>query len=220
MRSPGLPDLRDRQAAGIRLPRKAPEARRGDIVREASQLFLKDGFAATSMSTIARAVGGSKATLYRYFPTKEALFEAVMEERSAAVIRPVHEASLHQDTPQAYLVAVGETLMRGVFQTEALAINRVVIGDCVRSPEISHVFLSLGPDRSRAIVAEQLVRFNKAGLLSLTDPATAAEDFFALLRGEVWFRVIVGAVAAPQQSEISAHVRRIVDVLLRSWASD
>ena len=51
-------------------------SRRRQIIREATTLFLEKGYAATSMSTLAKACGIQKASLYHHFPTKEALFVA------------------------------------------------------------------------------------------------------------------------------------------------
>src|SRR6185312_14690775 len=48
------------------------------ILEAARALFLEVGYGATSVDAIARAAGVSKATLYGHFPSKEALFEAVV----------------------------------------------------------------------------------------------------------------------------------------------
>ncbi len=54
--------------------------RRSEIVALAMELFLQDGFSGTSMSTVAKASGISKASLYHHFPSKEALFVACVTE--------------------------------------------------------------------------------------------------------------------------------------------
>lgn len=202
-----------------RLPRCAPDARREFIVRKASELFLKEGFAATSMSTVARAVGGSKATLYKYFSTKEALFEAVMEEKSSAVLGPIHSTDSPRDTPHTFLTVIGERLLMGIYDSEAVALYRVVIGDSGRSPEIGQVFFDVGPDRGRAIVENQLEAYNEVQMLRINNPRQATEDFFALLRGETHFRVVAGVRTAPDSIEIKAHVQRVVDLLLSVWSA-
>src|SRR3954464_10654712 len=56
--------------------RKGRGDRRELILDVASEVFLKEGYAATSMSEIAARLGGSKGTLYNYFKSKEELFEA------------------------------------------------------------------------------------------------------------------------------------------------
>lgn len=204
----------------VRLPRSAPDARREDIVCKASDLFLEHGFAATSMSTVARAVGGSKATLYKYFPTKEALFEAVMEQRSHAVLESILSDRTPRQSPRAFLTMVGEELLTGIHTPEAVALCRVVMGDCVRSPEIGRAFFAMGPDRLMAIVTAQLQAFARNQDLDIGDPQCAAEDFLALLRGEAHFRVLAGVRDFASAAEIKAHVARVVDLVLRLWQPD
>ena len=53
-------------------------SRRVDICRTAAQIFRDRGFAATSVSDVARALGMTKAGLYHYFDSKEALLLEIM----------------------------------------------------------------------------------------------------------------------------------------------
>src|ERR1700756_1305734 len=55
------------------------DQRREAILKIAQQVFLEEGYAAASMSTIAARVGGSKGTLYNYFRSKAELFVAVIQ---------------------------------------------------------------------------------------------------------------------------------------------
>jgi AcrR family transcriptional regulator len=66
-----------------RAPRRAPSQRRGEdtvgVLLEATELVLaRRGFEATTTNHIADAAGVSIGTLYHYFPSKEALVEAVV----------------------------------------------------------------------------------------------------------------------------------------------
>src|SRR5690606_21000215 len=58
------------------------------ILEAASQLFLRDGYSATSIEAVLEASGGSKATLYSYFSTKDELFRAVVKEAIRNEARP------------------------------------------------------------------------------------------------------------------------------------
>ncbi|HMN43750.1 MAG TPA: helix-turn-helix domain-containing protein, partial [Povalibacter sp.] len=58
-------------------------ARREQFLAAAERMFLKEGFAKTSVNAIVREAGGSLATLYAEFGTKEALFESVLSQRAA-----------------------------------------------------------------------------------------------------------------------------------------
>lgn len=201
-----------------RLPRCAPEARRDDIIRKASELFLSNGFGATSMSTVARAIGGSKATLYKYFPTKEALFAAVIEENARDILGPMQNAASSADNPRAFLIAVGQQLLAGLYHPRAVSLARVVIGDCSRSPKIGHDFFSIGPEKAREVVVKRLLEFVSNGNLSDIDVSLATDDFFSLLRGEQHFKLMLGIISVPDEHYIRMHVERVVDFVTKSWS--
>ena len=58
-------------------------AKRRQVMEGAREIFMSAGFDAASMNDIARAAGVSKGTLYAYFDSKEALFEALIREERA-----------------------------------------------------------------------------------------------------------------------------------------
>ena len=59
------------------------EARPGELVKAALDLFVEKGFAATRVDEVAARAGVSKGTLFLYFPSKEDLFKAVIRENIA-----------------------------------------------------------------------------------------------------------------------------------------
>jgi AcrR family transcriptional regulator len=64
-------------------PTSKGEQARSEILDAAKHLFLSKGYSATSMRDIAKAAGGrAVAGLYNHFPTKEAIFKALIEERN------------------------------------------------------------------------------------------------------------------------------------------
>lgn len=72
--------------------KKKTDARRQAILDVAAQAFQELGFERTSMSGICARVGGSKATLYNYFPSKEELFFEVIFLSVEAEFDAVHNA--------------------------------------------------------------------------------------------------------------------------------
>src|SRR5690606_39426286 len=65
------------------------EMTRRDILRAAVARFGRDGYRATSVADIAREAGVGGTVPYAYFPNKEALFLAAVDEDAAAVIHEV-----------------------------------------------------------------------------------------------------------------------------------
>jgi AcrR family transcriptional regulator len=64
-------------------PRLDRDARREAILDVAREVFMDEGYAAASMSTIAARLGGSKGTLYNYFKSKDELFTAYVRRHCA-----------------------------------------------------------------------------------------------------------------------------------------
>src|SRR5579863_10433780 len=112
------------------VPESGAESVRGDakrraILEVAREVFLAQGYAATSMSEIAAKVGGSKGTLYNYFRSKEELFAAFMADTcqgqaAAAFDRfaPIGEGRGVRDS----LIELGLSLMEFLLLDEMIAV--------------------------------------------------------------------------------------------------
>src|SRR5580693_5780395 len=68
---------------------RCDEETRAVIVDAARHAFAANGFAGTGMDSVARAAGVSTKTLYRLFPNKQALFDAMVMERTDALVSTV-----------------------------------------------------------------------------------------------------------------------------------
>lgn len=63
-----------------------------EILSGAKKLFGKHGLKKTTMEEIATAAGKGKSTLYYYFPSKNEIFEAVVEDEMKNVVKRIREA--------------------------------------------------------------------------------------------------------------------------------
>ena len=59
---------------------KEPEVRKQEIIDTALRLFGEKGYEKTSITDIAKAIGVAQGLCYRYFPSKEALFDSAIEQ--------------------------------------------------------------------------------------------------------------------------------------------
>ena len=59
---------------------KGPEVRKQEILDTALKLFGEKGYEKTSIADIAKAIGVAQGLCYRYFPSKEALFDSAIEQ--------------------------------------------------------------------------------------------------------------------------------------------
>lgn len=200
----------------VRLPRSCPDERRDHIIAVAAAAFAKEGYGATSMSTIAAQLGGSKATLYKYFPSKEALLEAVMQARCQRVLAPLQEMRGDEgDDLESLLTEFGVTFLTKIYETEALDVHRLVHAEGQRFPELPEIFFRSGPDAVLRELGEALRRFAEAGKIDCADVALAAGQFLGMLRGDRHMRFAVGQLPPADDAEIRHHAGHAARVFVR-----
>lgn len=129
--------------------------RRQAIIDTAADLFQEMGYERTSMNEVAKRVGGSKATLYNYFASKEALFEIVVRTYSTHFLNAAAlELSSYGEglmTFEQKLTRFGERMMEVLLtDNKALRIYRCVLAEAGNS-DIGELFCAAGlPDCRKA----------------------------------------------------------------------
>jgi TetR/AcrR family transcriptional repressor of mexJK operon len=197
--------------------------KRHAVLEAAATLFMAHGYGAVSMDAVAREAGVSKATLYAHFASKNQLFATIIGEACRAKITAVDvlaRADIGSTTD------VGEALQEfGVHMTRFLmdaptqAIYRVVVAECARFPELGAAFYDSGPATFLAFFSGWLGEQMKAGRLRQADPAIAAEQFTALIRGGIYMRASVGLPIDRDDAAIERHVEHVVDTFMRAFGA-
>ena len=199
------------------VPRKDRDARRQSIIDVARDVFLSEGYAAASMSEIAARVGGSKGTLYNYFPSKEALFAAFMEAECQFEAVMAHEINAADDGDvAAALSLVGGRLLRFVLSDKVLAIHRLVMAEAPRFPELGRTFYDTGPRKGLTLLCEHLDRWMDQGRLQRADPFRAAEQFADVLKSGLHQRRL-WSVETPSEADIDRNVVEAVEVFMARY---
>jgi AcrR family transcriptional regulator len=186
----------------------------------AYELFLERGFEGTSVSDVVRRSGGSLATLYACFGSKEGLFEAIVGEISAQILAPLDALELESRPIDQALRLFGERFLSLVMAPEALRWHRMCVTEGPKFPELRAAFVRTGPGHARERLAEFLAAQVKAGRLRVDDPLTAALHFFALVKSETHLAAVCGEPLEVSPAEITEQVRRAVDVFLHGYAGD
>jgi len=198
------------------------EARRNDrrdaILAVAYDSFLEHGYAATSMSAIAATLGGSKATLWSYFPSKAALFEAVLDQATTAF----REQMIPLLAPGA---DIGTTLrsfclrfIEKVTSPEAVALYRLVHGEAGRFPEVGEIFYDRGPGTTYRLLGNFLGAAMERGALRAADPVRAAKVLITLCFVGSHQQVLLGLVDGPDPAALATDAGAAVDIFLRAYA--
>lgn len=177
-------------------------------------MFRAHGYGATSMAMIATDCGASKNTLYRYFAAKDEVFAAYV----VAAGRD-HRDMLDQTLPlsddcRESLMALGQTYLSILLSPAVMEVNRMVIGEAGRFPELSEIYFRNGPRLVIAMVERTLRAAEERGWLDLVDANAAAWAFKSLCERKVLERRLWGFDDPMDADELTAHVGAGVDIFL------
>jgi AcrR family transcriptional regulator len=200
-------------------PRLDRDARREAILDVARDVFLEEGYANASMSTIAARVGGSKGTLYNYFKNKEQLFAAYVVRHCAWQRDAMFELSSDVGDIRAALTQVGRTYLSIVLSDFSMANFRVIVAEAQRTPEIGRAFYETGPKSGSELLGAILQKAVDNGQLETDDPVHAAHQFIGLCQNRMMKARLCNARAEPTPAQIDAEVLPAVDVFLRAFAT-
>lgn len=166
--------------------------RREAILDLAQRSFLELGYDRTTMSRIAETMGGSKGTLWTYFSSKEALFEAVIDRACTSFRKELMIALDPKGRPETGLLRFAEGFIRKITSDEAIALHRIVVGESPRFPELGRIFFSRAPGAMLDLLASYMADQMEAGGLRNADPSKAAAMFLSLCDGGHHKRVLWG----------------------------
>ncbi|GAB6903074.1 TetR/AcrR family transcriptional regulator [Kineosporia succinea] len=197
--SPDLPSYHQRVA----------EEKRSQILEAATALFLELGYDRTSLARIAERSGVSRATLFKQFPTKAALFDAMITTSWS----PADESA----PPPAGDLSGGLTTI-GVRYAELLGrreladLFRIVIAELPRFPELAGAQFSHGKLPYFAAVRDYFLAEHAAGTARVDDADLAATQFLGMISNYLfWPRLLI-----PGWSVTPERVTEVVDEAVRT----
>jgi TetR/AcrR family transcriptional repressor of mexJK operon len=206
------------KAAPAPSPASRKDRKRADIIAIAQALFFAEGYAQTSMSQIAQAVGGSKATLYNHFQSKEELLLAVVAH--VTEVRPGDYDEATQPPIEAirpWLMWFGTSLVRKITSPDYVALHRLAAAEALRYPEIGRSFheaITPGVEMISGTFGEAMAK----GVIRRTDPALAAEHFMTLCLGSKVRRLVWNIEPPPNLAQINEIVAAAVSTFMDGYA--
>lgn len=134
----GEPPGEERPAAR---QRKAGDTRRAEIIEAALELLHEVGPAGTTTTAIARRIGMAQGSLFRHFPTKHAMWDALLDNLSQRIAPPVQEALNGTGSPMTRLRAVMHTWLRLTESIPALSSLIFMRGVLADSPDMRRLLV-------------------------------------------------------------------------------
>jgi len=199
---------------------KKSDLKRQAILDTAYRMFRSRGFDKTSVSEITAEVGGSKATLYNHFRSKEELFVECM---LAAAENYMEGTLKHLDAssadPAVALSDFGRRFLHFVCSPEQVEVRRLMIAEAARSGTGKLLFDKVAV--LRAHVSQFMAACMASGTLRRDDPGLAADHLGALLEAEILQPLLLHVRdGSPGETEIALAVGRAVAAFLRAYAPE
>ena len=160
--------------------KRRKEARPAELLAAALDLFVDKGFAATRLEDVATRAGVSKGTLYLYFASKEALFEAVIREGIVPVLLENEEiAARHTGNCFELMEKLLANWWTRIGQTRFAGIPKLIVAESRNFPEVAHYYYENVIRRGRALVGAALERGMSSGEFRQLDIDTTIDVIIA-----------------------------------------
>lgn len=198
--------------------RRRKEARPGELIAAALELFVEKGFAATRLDEVAARAGVSKGTVYLYFSSKEELFKQVVQtgivpvlDEGAALLEQHHGSAA--ELLRAMLVGWWER----IGATRLAGIPKLMMSEAGNFPDLAAFYYETVIQRGRGLLAEILRRGVASGEFRPLNPEIAADVIIAPpLMLAVWrysFATCCPRVGMDPRAFIETHIDLLLDGL-------
>lgn len=194
------------------------EQRRQALLQAAREVFLESGYEGASIEEMLRRVGGSKASLYSYFGSKENLFGDVIAAQSDEFLANLRIPVEADDDLEVTLTAIGHRFIDNFLDRGKRELFRVVVAAAARFPDLAQRFYASGPKRGYAELGAYLQLQQAAGRIQCEDPKFAAYAFLETVKSMPHSRVLLGLPPFPDDQTQARHVERAVRLFLDGCA--
>ncbi|MGP1450937.1 MAG: TetR/AcrR family transcriptional regulator C-terminal domain-containing protein [Wolinella sp.] len=196
-------------------------ARREKFLEIASEIFLEHGFERASVNEIVKRAGGSLCTLYKLFGNKDALFEAVLEQKIGEMLEELTRETIDWDNIDEALTNFGIRFFDILSSRDFIALSKILISEGNRNNgKIGNMFYQHGQRRTESIVCDYLMRCKDAGKIDIDDVPLAASRFLFLVIEPFYFKsVTTNEKIELDTNERARIVRNAVNIFLYGIAT-
>ena len=195
-----------------RPPIRSDEDTRNLLIEAAAREFRLNGYAGANICAVAQLAGVSTKTLYRLVPTKADLFEGVVTDCAKRFILAIDDEVIGKLDTRAALEQILFAFGSLTLSDEVIAMNRLVIGECERFPEIARTFYESAVTPINAVIEAWLRRESEAGRIRLDDIHAASGMLRGMMSLEPQRTAMMGQRTAPDQDEIAARAKQCAEL--------
>lgn len=162
-----------------RPPRQSSQERQASLIQAATRLFAKKGFNGTTTKEIAKAAGISEALVFKHFPTKRALYAAILAEKVTIneLLGAIEASAKKRDDRRVFTLIAGYRIRPGADPT----LLRLLLFSALEGHELSDMFFG----KHHKVFYDRLAAYIQArvedGAFREVDPLLAARAFIGMV---------------------------------------
>ena len=197
------------------------DARPGELLASALDLFVERGYAATRVDDIAQHAGVSKGTLFLYFPSKEDLFKAVVRENiSVRFAEWEDEVNCFQGPTSDLLHQCLFGWWERIGSTQASGISKLMMSEAKNFPELADFYQREVIQPGNALIERILVRGVARGEFRTLDvPSCIFLVLAPMLFLAMWKHSLGTCCGSPVGMDPLRYLRAQLDMLLHGFAA-
>jgi TetR/AcrR family transcriptional repressor of mexJK operon len=194
------------------MPTSPTSARRGrprgseapELLSIARQMFIAHGYTGTTMDAVAAQAHISKQSLYRDYPSKDALYSAVVRDwvdRGHDAMRPHVAALASARQARQGLLGLARVMQAGILSPPVLQMRTLIAAEAHRFPDVAADYLTRSWNHNIRMLGDALAALTARGLLRIDDPDLAAEQLTWLVIAAPLNRLTLQAGAHPYTAD-------------------
>lgn len=180
---------------------------------------MSQGYAATRMEPIARGAAVSTATLYGYFPSKDALFGAVIEDASDDFAREMETVHALEGPARLQLTSFAAAYARFMADPFVRSVFRLVMAERPRFQTVATRFFERGRSYFGAALITSIQQLCDRGELVCDKPSWAAGQLMGMVEHPVFFVPMVTGDEVQAKRSIEQIAEDAVDTFLRRFGA-
>lgn len=182
------------------------------ILEAARTLFFEHGVAAVTTDMLAKAAKTSKMTLYKYFPNKEELLEAVVEKEVSRIYEPTSVEINNRQDFKKVLTSFCTNLLNIIFDPQIVRFDQLMISQALSNQEMSKAHYN----RCYLPTIQELVRLislgKKQGYIAKKQSSSVLADIvISSISGLTYTRGLMGFPI--HDEDVSVKVKEILNIL-------
>jgi AcrR family transcriptional regulator len=194
------------------------DEKRKEIVQAAAELFEKFGYDRCSMAALSERLGGSKATLYGYFPSKEELLRAVLDFQVATDADRIMRDFPASDDLRQSLMQLGTAYLNKRMSSLPITNIRMVATQPAGSTMGKDFYESIIRPAFRRL-ADKFEALIKEGKLKAGDPEVMMLHWKGLCDWDFFEQRLLGVIDGPDPKQIRKAVALAADAFLQLYGA-